>query len=328
MPTHSTTRDFSTPVCHCSVSSASSKCHRSMRSTTFAVLLFAAFLTCLAGCGPQVEYKLAMNTPWPDEYTPPKRSRAEIKALLSPPVVRWHRTIDPRTLESQARQAAAGRSAVYALARRTLAPRSGGGGGPSKIWIVEARLGRRFIPATAAPQMVTASGQLGDVAADLARRAGLTLTWSADSAAQQRTVSVSDSLSDPRASLARVLADAGLFIREWDFFPLTLRSCEYASESSFLRAVGIVADELQAGPQSSTITVVSFAEWQDRARRSQRELFSRLSQRLRGRRQIGEDSIAEALPSPTLLSSEESLARQQAAFAVAAQISPAFESPR
>lgn len=286
-----------------------------------------ALLAVCTGCPEQSTYKLRLSTPWADEYTPPRRADAETPALLSPPVARWHAAMNVDRLVADARARFSGRSGVYGLTRRTLARRSEGPGA-SRIWVVEVRLGRRAFsagpPPGAAPTLprrATPMELAGAFGAALQATIQLDARVDAD-----ETLEVRDA-ADPRVALAQTLAVGGLFIREWPYLPLTLRSWEYPTPRAFLDAIAAVGDELQAATPRDRLTIVPLRDWQDAVRTEQRAMMARLTQKFSGRRRFGEVITAAALPTPTLLSDDPQVAARQAIVALAAQSSGSIAAP-
>jgi len=287
-----------------------------------------AATSCLVttGCGPQAEYQVAMNAPWCDEYTVPTRPTGDATLLLPQPIVQWHARLDPQSLNSEARAKADGRGAVYVYTRRTLATRTGGGAGPERIWIVEARLGKRYLP-RGNPGWSGPSGTmpLGAAASAFSRELGVPIKLSGFVDANM-SVSAPGGMRDPRDSFVRVLVEKDLFVSEWEFLPLTVHSYEYASKSAFLDAVAAVADELQSRPTPASITVVPASIWYAAASKAQEDVIESLTKRLQGDGLAGKFHTTVALPSPTMLSDDERIALRQAAFAMAAQVAPGSEA--
>ncbi len=287
-----------------------------------------AAASCLVatGCGPQAEYQVAMNAPWCDEYTFPTRPAGDSSLLLPPPIVQWHARLNPQTLGDEARTKAAGRSAVYVYTRRTLATRTGGGAGPERIWIVEARLGKRYLqhgnlgwsgPSGTMPLAAAASAY--------SREFGIPIQVGSFVDANM-SVSAPGGMRDPRDSFVRMLVERNLFVSEWEFLPLTVHSYEYASKSAFLDAVAAVADELQGRPAPASITVVPASIWYAAASKAQEDVIESLTKRLQGNGLAGKFRTTVPLPSPTMLSDDERIALRQAAFAMAAQVAPGSEA--
>lgn len=281
----------------------------------------------IAGCGEQGEYRIRLGTPWLDEYAFGKAARIPETTLLAPPTVAWHVRMDPHELTEQVLQRAAGRPHVYAFARRGLADRAGGTG-PERMWFVEARLGFAYFPRSACePFDGTLEGSLREVVNALGRPSGMRIEFDAAVDADSQLRREVHGL-DPREAIVRLLADRGLFAREWEFQPLTLRSFEYASASSFLETVAAVADAVEKRGGDNQVTIVPFEAWHRRARAAQRELLAGLEKSLKGRRRFGKFLTTVPLPTPTLLSENPDVARRQAVFAASAQIASPVEAMR
>ncbi len=279
------------------------------------------FLALACGCGPQSEYRLAMNAPWPDEYTQPARPRDPPAALLSQPVVLWHTRVDPEALKREALARASGRPRVYAAARRALARRTAGAGPPT-IWYVEVRLGRTYFRRDPIPKVEPRlTGSLGTVVAAVARAVGADIR-PGPGVSFSPTIRGQPEHLDPREAMVRTLAEHDLFVREWTYLPLTLRSYEYPDRAAFLDAVSRVADALTEDVDEPTLTIVPAAEWHAAAARGQEEFMARLAERMKGRRRFGDVTSTVALPTPTLLAKDPKAALRQAAFAVGAQLTP------
>jgi hypothetical protein len=278
-------------------------------------------LALACGCGPQSEYRLAMNAPWPDEYTQPARPRDPPAALLSQPIVLWHTRVEPEALKREALARAAGRPRVYAAARRALARRASGGGPPT-IWYVEVRLGRTYFRRGPLPKMEQRpASSFGALVEAVARAVGAEVKPGPGVSFSTSIERQPDHL-DPREALVRTLAEHGLFAREWLYLPLTLRSYEYPDRAAFLDAVSRVADALAEDADGRTMTIVPAAEWHAAAARGQEEFMARLAERMKGRRRFGDVTTTVALPTPTLLAKDPKAALRQAAFAVGAQWTP------
>jgi hypothetical protein len=281
---------------------------------------------CSAGCGPQAEYRVATNRPWPDEYTPPGRAAESATLLLTPPIVQWHARMDPVALCGDARAKAGGHGSVYLFTRRTMATRVGGGPGPERIWIVEARLGKRYLVGGLGGRGgPSGTMPLSDAVAAYSHDLGVSIQI-ASSVNANMQVAAPRGTRDPRDSFVRMLAARDLFVAEWEYLPLTVRSYEYASRDAFLDAVASVTDTLAGRPSPATLTIVPAATWLAPARRAQEDVLEELAKRLKGRRRIGDFMTSEALPTPTMLSDDEAAALRQAAFAVPAQVAPGVEA--
>ncbi len=279
-----------------------------------------------SGCGPQAEYQVAMNAPWCDEYTAPSRPAGDASLLLPPTIVQWHSRLDAQALSNEARAKAAGRNAVYVYTRRTLAAHTGGGAGPERIWIVEARLGKRYLPRGNAGWSGPSGTMPLRAAADAySRELGVPIQINSYVDANM-SVSAPGGIRDPRDSFVRMLVERNLFVAEWEFLPLTVRSYECSSKSAFLDAVTAVADELQSRPAPASITVVPAATWYAAATKAQEDVIESLTKRLEGNGLAGKLRTTIALPTPSMLSDDQRVALRQAAFAMAAQVAPGSEA--
>ncbi|MCK6455197.1 MAG: hypothetical protein L6Q92_01505 [Phycisphaerae bacterium] len=276
-------------------------------------------LTCGA-CGEQVDYRIRISEPWPDDYAIARPRVQDLDAVLSPPIVQWHASLDPHQLFDEVLARSSGRRNVYVTARRALAKRTGGGEGPARIWVVEARIGRRYVTrSTPRPVDLSFDGTLREAIARFSEHLRTPITVGRQVNADV-SVRIRASRSDLRQELAMLLARNDLFIREWVFLPVTLRSYEYPDRESFLQAAASVADAIDALPTASRLTVIPFSEWQQRCTAAQATLLSKLAEQSKARRRLGRFVAAKALPTPTPLATDREIAQRQAAFAVAAQV--------
>jgi hypothetical protein len=279
---------------------------------------------CLSGCAEQSGYRLRLNEPWPDEYSPPGRHGLDHDVRLPPLTVRWHGDLNPADVENRVRALTADKRYVYFLMRYGLAERTSGPG-PSRVYVVEVRLGRRYFPAEWATSAFSArSGTPAEVLSNVCQHLTVSCDLSALPAdADRRTVRLEDARPGPLAGLAPLLAENDLFVSEWMFLPVTLRSWEYETRDDLLKTVAEVAASLDSLATAGRWTVVPFGEWHARAVASQREWFDGLARKLSGRRQIGKFLTTTALPTPTFLNKDQTVAKRQVSFAAAAQSLPA-----